>query len=343
VPLPASFSVRSPGTTARLRRAHSRGCRLGHRFEHRFGHRLGHRFGRCLGVVTLLLLSAVLAAVDGPARAASLEALFAPKADLWRRWAAHDEAQTERIDHAPWDRLIAGYRVAGYRVAGYRLEEADGVARFAYGRVSTADRAALDAYLLALQAVPIRRYPRAEQFAYWVNLYNALTVQLVLDRYPIGSIRDINISPGDISPGLFASGPWDAPLLAIDGERVSLNDIEHRILRPIWRDPRIHYAVNCASIGCPDLPPRAFTAENTQVLLEDGARAYVNHPRGARVDRGRLTVSSIYVWFRDDFGGSDAGVLDHLRRYATPPLQAALAPVRTTDGHAYDWSLNDAR
>ena len=214
---------------------------------------------------------------------------------------------------------------------------ADGVARFAYGRVGAADRAALAAYLDALAAVPISRYARAEQFAYWVNLYNGLTVKVEFDHYPVASIRDI-----DISPGLFGDGPWDAELARVEGEPVSLNDIEHRILRPIWRDPRVHYAVNCASIGCPDLAAEAFTAANTDALLEAGARAYVNSPRGARAEDGRLTVSSIYVWFEEDFGGSDRSVIDHLRRYADPPLAAALQGRRTLDGHAYDWSLNDA-
>ena len=85
---------------------------------------------------------------------------------------------------------------------------------------------------------------------------------------------------------------------------MSLDDIEHRILRPIWRDPRIHYAVNCASIGCPDLFPEAITAANADAYLTRGARDYINDPRGAVVTGGRLTVSSIYKWFREDFGGT---------------------------------------
>ncbi len=160
---------------------------------------------------------------------------------------------------------------------------------------------------------------RPEQLAYWINLYNALTVQVVLDHYPVASIHDIAISPG-----LLAIGPWDKPLIEIEGAAVSLNDIEHRILRPIWRDPRIHYAVNCASIGCPDLQARAFTAETAEALLEAAARAYVNHPRGARVEAGELTVSSIYAWYREDFGGTEAGVIAHLKRYAAPELAKAL-------------------
>ena len=258
---------------------------------------------------------------------ASFQALFAPSADLWERWQAHDPASTATIDHSPWDRLLAAYVVRG----------ADGIALFAYGRVTEADRAALDAYVGGLAATPISGYARPEQRAYWINLYNALTVQVVLDHYPVVSISDI-----DISPGLFAKGPWDRKLLEIEGEPVSLNDIEHRILRPIWQDPRLHYALNCASLGCPDLMQKAYAAAIAETLLDTAAHGYVNHPRGARIDGGKLTVSSIYAWFQEDFGGSDKTIIAHLKRYAAPPLAAKLAEIGTIADHDYDWSLNDA-
>ena len=92
-------------------------------------------------------------------------------------------------------------------------------------------------------------------------------MKVVLDHYPVDGIRDI-----DISPGLFAGGPWDKKLVEIEGDDVSLNDIEHRILRPIWRDPCIHYAVNCASIGCSNLRPTAFTAANAERCLRQPRR-----------------------------------------------------------------------
>lgn len=256
---------------------------------------------------------------------ASFEALFAPKADLWERWTAHDADSPATIDHSAWDRLLRSYVMAR-----------DGVVnRYDYRNVSKQDRKALDAYIAGLSRLPIGRYSRPEQLAYWINLYNALTVQVVLAHYPVESIRDI-----DISPGLFADGPWDKKLVTIDGEAVSLNDIEHRILRPIWRDPRIHYAVNCASIGCPDLRKTAFTGANAEASLDAAARAFVNHPRGARVEGGELNVSSIYVWFQEDFGGDDRGVIAHLRQYARPALKEKLAAVSEIAAHSYDWALN---
>jgi hypothetical protein len=196
----------------------------------------------------------------------------------------------------------------------------------------------LQAYIAELAATPISRFSRDEQLPYWINLYNALTVSVVLDPYPVESIRDI-----DISPGFFSSGPWDKQLVVVEGGALTLNDIEHRILRPIWRDPRIHYAVNCASIGCPNLERTAFTAENANALLEKGARQYVNHPRGARVTDGELIVSSIYVWYQADFGGSDEGVIRHLQQYGRPKLKTGLATVDEIADDQYDWSLNDTR
>ncbi len=251
----------------------------------------------------------------------------APKADLWERWLAHDPQATATVDHVLWDSFVKKYVVSS----------PDGINRVEYGQVSSQDRQSLDAYIAILQQTKINAFNRNEQRAYWINLYNALTVQVVLDHYPVKSIRDI-----DISPGFFAVGPWRKKLVRVEDQPVSLDEIEHRILRPIWRDARIHYAVNCASIGCPNLQREAFTAQNTEALLDRGAREYVNHPRGARVENQRLYVSSIYEWFRQDFGGSDTGVIEHLKRYAEPDLKKKLETVSRIAGDQYDWSLNDA-
>jgi hypothetical protein len=244
---------------------------------------------------------------------------------VWARGQAHDPPATARIDHGRWDRILDSYVAP----------DGEDLNRFDCAGISARDRAALDGYVAGLAALAISGYARAEQLAYWINLYNALTVQLVLAHYPVDSIRDI-----DISPGLFAEGPWDKPLLTIEGQAVALDDIEHRILRPIWRDPRIHYALNCASLGCPNLQHRAFTAEGTDALLEAAARGYVNSPRGLRFAKGKLIVSSLYVWFSEDFGGDDVGIIAHLKRYAAPALAARLAGIETLGGHAYDWTLN---
>lgn len=272
--------------------------------------------------MSLRWIAAVLLAVVAPLLQA------APKAELWPRWTAHDAQATRSVDHGAWTGFLQQYLRPG----------ADGINRVAYGQVAAQDRAALTGYLRRLQGERVSTLARSEQRAYWINLYNAATVSTVLEHYPVPSILKI-----DISPGLFARGPWGKKLLSVEGEALSLDDIEHRILRPIWKDPRTHYAVNCASLGCPNLQAEAYTAANLEALLDRGAREYVNHPRGARVVRGRLYVSSIYVWFQDDFGGSDAGVIAHLKRYAAAPLAAQLAGIDTIADDDYDWTLNDAR
>jgi hypothetical protein len=250
----------------------------------------------------------------------------APEADLWQRWTAHDPASDETIDHQGWSDFIDRYRRMG----------PEGVARIDYGGVEPAARRRLQRYIDRLADVAISEYNRAVQRAYWINLYNAVTVDVILEHYPVDSIRAI-----DVGAGWFGAGPWDAKLVEVEGTELSLNDIEHRILRPIWADARIHYAVNCASIGCPNLQPTAFTAANSERLLDKGARAYINHPRGAAIQDGELVVSSIYAWFQADFGGDEAGVIEHLRQYAGDDLQQALAGRSGYADHRYDWSLND--
>jgi hypothetical protein len=246
----------------------------------------------------------------------------APSAKLWPVWQAHDESNQQALDHQPWDELLGRY---------LQVNKGE-INRFDYRAMTAADRAQLKGYLQGLQQATVSKLSRAAQRAYWINLYNATTVAVVLEHYPVESILDI-----DISPGLFSNGPWGKKLLKIEGQEVSLDDIEHRILRPIWRDPRLHYALNCASLGCPNLQPVAFTRENSERLLDAAAQAFINHPRGAEVVDGKLVVSSIYDWFEADFGGSDAGVIKYLRRYAQPPLKEALRGVEEVDDHQYEW------
>jgi hypothetical protein len=262
-----------------------------------------------------------------PLALAARGAEAAPKAEPWPLWEAHDAASTTVVDHSAWGAFLAKYRSEG----------ADGIARVAYRAVTPADRAALEAAVARLASVPVSGLNRGEQFAYWVNLYNMVTVQVVLKHFPVASIRDIGISPG-----WFSRGPWGAKLVTVAGTPLSLDDIEHRILRPVWRDPRVHYAVNCAALGCPNLAAVPFTAAALETMLDAGARAYVNHPRGAAIESGRLVASSIYVWFASDFGPTPADVVRHLRQYAQQDFYTALSHIRQVSADRYDWALNAA-
>jgi len=254
-------------------------------------------------------------------------AFAAPKADLWPLWQANDPASSVQIDHSAWQRFLSQYLVT---------DHPSGINRVRYSDVTREDKKSLQDYLDRMQTTEVSRLNPLEQKAFWINLYNAQTVKLILDHYPVDSIRDI-----DISPGWFSNGPWDAKLLTVEGEQLSLNDIEHRILRPIWQDNRIHYGVNCASIGCPNLQPQPFTAANLDELLEKGAEDYINHRRGLRNANGEITVSSIYDWFQADFGGTEEGVREHLLKYAGPSRAELLKNDRRRFSYAYDWSLNE--
>jgi len=277
-----------------------------------------------LSVPTVSL--AVLLLFSSQLSAGAFEQLFAPKAELWDTWQTHRDDNQSEIDHSAWGRFLGQYVKQG----------AENINLVDYSSVSKPDRQALQDYISSMQAVTIRDYSRNQQMAYWINLYNALTVRVILDHYPVESIRDI-----DISPGFFSDGPWAKKLLTIEGEAVSLDDIEHRILRPIWKDARIHYAVNCASIGCPNLQPKPFLAATLNTQLDEAAREYVNHPRAVRVTGTDLYVSSIYSWFQVDFGETEADVIQHMKRYASSSLSSQLDGIEFFTDDNYDWTLND--
>ncbi|MFH1803983.1 MAG: DUF547 domain-containing protein [Pseudomonadota bacterium] len=255
----------------------------------------------------------------------------APKADLWPDWQAHDATNDTVINHDRWQAVLDRHVVP----------QEDGATAFDYVAAKRQSRNEIAAYIDDMAAIAIGAYNRDEQMAYWINLYNAVTVLVVLDSYPVASIRDINISPG-----LFASGPWGKKLVTVEGRSLSLDDIEHRILRPIWRDARIHYAVNCASVGCPALAQKVFTGDDLDRQLDAAAVGFINHPRAVRLDEGgtALILSRLYDWYRDDFGRSDRDLIAHLRTFARPELHAILAQFEDglkVNNYQYDWALND--
>lgn len=269
----------------------------------------------------------MLVATPALANAGALERIFAPKAELWDVWLAHNDTSHETINHQDWDDFLKHTVRAG----------SDGITRIAYAGISGAERDRLHGYIEAMQAIRISDFSRNEQLAYWINLYNAVTVDTVLAHYPVKSIRDI-----DISPGFFSDGPWGKRVLNIEGSALSLNDIEHRILRPVWKDPRVHYALNCASIGCPNLRRHAYTAASIEEQLDVAAREFIAHPRAVRFTDEGVYVSSIYSWFQQDFGETEADVIKHIQGYASTATANKLKGIEHIAGDDYDWSLNDA-
>ncbi|HBK92485.1 MAG TPA: DUF547 domain-containing protein [Parvularcula sp.] len=263
---------------------------------------------------------ALTLALPAPAAQMAVERQFAPKSVLVDpRFEASDEASPVIVDHGRWGRFLDAYVVKG--PAGINLVR--------YKAVTAADKAMLAAYIDALAATDAAALPRKEQLALWINLYNAATVKLILDHPGIASILDIE-------------KPWDRPVATVGVRALTLNDIEHGIIRPLAKDARVHYAVNCASMGCPNLARAPFTGAGLDAALDAAARAYVNHPRGVSVTKGKARLSKIFGWYRDDFGKDDAALIDHIRLYAEPALAARLKRVKRADSYDYDWALNAA-
>lgn len=248
---------------------------------------------------------------------------FVPKPEVLSGWQRSDGGA--EVDYSAWAAFLKRYRSVG----------SDGIARIAYGSVTSADRVALAAFVRGLGRAPVESMTRPQQIAYWINLYNAETVKLVLDAYPVKSIRKIN-------GGLLDLGPWDKPAVKIGSAILSLNDIEHRILRPIFHDARIHFAVNCASIGCPNIAAVPFDGAHIDAELDAAARAFINHPRGIRLENGKLAASSIFDWYAADFGGK-TGVIPFARKFASDRTQSLLKGRTRIDTFSYDWDLNDRR
>lgn len=196
----------------------------------------------------------------------------------------------------------------------------------------------------AVSQTEFNAFSRNQQMAFLINAYNGFTVELILTKYPdIKSIKDI---------GSLFSSPWKQEFFTLLGQKRHLDWIEHEQLRPNYKEPRIHAAVNCASIGCPALRNEAFTATKLNAQLDDGMRRFVSDASRNRVKNGELQVSPIFKWFAEDFEKGHQGfkeVKDVFAKWAkemsnSPEIVDKLAskslPIAYTE---YDWSLNDAK
>lgn len=190
----------------------------------------------------------------------------------------------------------------------------------------------LDAYLEDLAKIDPDSLARDERFAFYVNAYNAWTIKLILSGYPgVESIKDL---------GSFFKSPWKKKFVKLDGKITTLDSIEHDILRPQFKDPRVHVAVNCASKGCPPLWGEPFSGSRLDAQLNAATRAFVNNPRFNRLEKNTLFVSSIFKWFSEDFNDDIIGFFE---QYASPKLKNAIITRRSSlevEYLDYDWSLN---
>lgn len=194
-----------------------------------------------------------------------------------------------------------------------------------------ADKSALDQYVDQMAALDPAAWPRDEALAYWLNLYNAVTLQLVLNNYPLGSIKDIG--------GFMKKSPWKRELVTVGGRVLTLNNIENEVIRPTFHEPRIHFALNCASLGCPPLAQAAFDAEHLSAQLDAACRLALNQERWVKVVGDKVLLTKIFDWYRTDFESDGGSVLGFIRRYRTEPLPKGEPKVEFM---SYDWHLNRA-
>ncbi len=230
------------------------------------------------------------------------------------------EVNSRPVTHERWDALLKKYVTS------------EGLVRYAD---FLRDSAELNAYLRLLESAhpSDKGWTRAEQMAYWINAYNAYTIQLVLRHYPVGSIKDIK------SGLAFVNSVWDLKFIRIQGYTYDLNNIEHNILRPVFKDARVHAAINCASYSCPPLRNEAYVPERLDEQLEDAMRRFVNDTLRNRITARRAEVSRIFSWFSGDFEREAGSVRAYLNRYA----RVSLEPHASISYLDYDWSLNEAK
>jgi len=228
----------------------------------------------------------------------------------------------QAFDHGAWDSLLKKNVV---------VLEAGKASQVRYEGMAK-ERAALQGYLASLSRVSepeFEAWPRAEQMAFLINAYNAFTVEKILTRYPdIRSIWDF---------GKLFGNPFKDDFFTLLGRRMSLDGIEHGLLRKRYREPRIHFAVNCASVGCPMLREEAYAAARLEAQLEEQALRFLSDRSRNRYAGGRLEVSKIFDWFKEDFEPREA----FFARYAAAlRVPGGSVPVIFLD---YDWSLNASR
>ena len=194
------------------------------------------------------------------------------------------------------------------------------------------DETKLDQYLKVLEKTDTKTLSRNDQFAFYINAYNAWTIKLILSGYPgVESIKDL---------GGYFSGPWKKKICRIDGKIITLDDIEHNILRPRFKDPRVHFAVNCASKGCPPLLSDPYRGSILDQQLDNSARAFINDSARNRLEGHMLFVSEIFKWFEGDF---NKDVIGFFLRFAGSDLKKQLMANRDNIKIKYldyDWSLN---
>ena len=220
--------------------------------------------------------------------------------------------------HQQWDKLLKKHVDAKGMVdyKGFKQEKSE-----------------LDAYLKLLSDNPPQKnWSKEDQIAYWINAYNAFTVDLILQKYPVKSIKDI---AGNIYK---VNTPWDIKFINIGGKKYDLNNIEHKILRRQFDDPRIHFALVCASISCPRLRNDAYTGVRLNAQLEDAGRDFLADRSKNRITADKAELSKYFSWYKGDFT-KDGSLVDFINKYS----QTKMTSSTKISSIEYNWSLNEQK
>ena len=195
------------------------------------------------------------------------------------------------------------------------------------------DKAELDSYLKLLSiSAPQKSWSKDDQKAYWINAYNAFTVALILKHYPVKSIKDIAGSIYKINT------PWDIKFITIGGQKYDLNNIEHKILRNQFDDPRIHFALVCASISCPRLRDEAFTVSEINAQLEDAGKEFLNDKSKNNIRADKADLSKYFSWYKGDFT-KNGSLVDYVNKYSSTKITSK-TKIGSLD---YNWGLNEQK
>jgi len=216
----------------------------------------------------------------------------------------------QQMDYSKWDTFLKKYVTAG---------------KVKYADIKKDTKTLEDILKLFSQNIPNKTWNKNQKLAYWMNAYNAYTIQLVVNNYPTKSITKIE-----------KGKPWDKKFIPNGKSKISLNYIEHEILRKM-NEPRIHFGIICASISCPNIPNKAFTPENVNKLMDNLAKRFINDPSKNKITAKKIQISEIFNWFGSDFKTKNTTLIDFLNKYSSTQI---IAKAKVTF-LPYNWGLNE--
>ena len=254
-------------------------------------------------------------------------AYAAPKpTNLIEFWNDKEPLSEIQVNHDAWQEILNMY---------VDDQHASGINRFDYEAVTAGDALKIKTYLEYLQKMEPRQLNSLEAQAFWINLYNAIMVDKIVDTYQSGSSRAIN----RLLRGGLRSTRWNRDVTEVVFQELSLDDIAHGILRPIWKDPRINLVLATGALSGANMLKTAFDGENNEVLLEQAKNDFFAHPKAVRVENGRIVLNSVFDWYAEDFAPNRPALLRYIQENAPEATRQSMVGLSRTS-FDYIWDLN---